>query len=147
MIIVDGTWVIFHCHSHVYIRNDSHQLHQCEYEFVNAKCDVGHTYCINSKLNNWYHFSFNYLLVYFQLKTNSFGNTDVSVVRMANNMYTIPAWRHQAITWANIDWSSVKSIDIYVRANSQEMPQPPIIKICLKITYLLFYQNFPGPMI
>ena len=32
--------------SHVYIRNDSHQINQCEYEFENANYDVGHTYDI-----------------------------------------------------------------------------------------------------
>ena len=56
------------------------------------------------------------------------------------------AWRHQAITWTNVDWSSVKSSDIHIRAISQEMPQPPITNICLKITYLKFHSNFPGPM-
>ena len=29
-------------------------------------------------------------------------------------------------------------------AISQEMPQPSIMKICLKITYLKFHLNFPG---
>ena len=74
--------------SHVYIRNDSHQ---CEYEFENANYDVGHTYGINWKRNNWYHFhfNFNYHLVYFKLKTNSVGITEVSAVPMANNMYFI----------------------------------------------------------
>ena len=40
---------------------------------------------------NWYHFHFyfNYHLMYFQLKTNSVGITEVSVVPMANNMYFI----------------------------------------------------------
>ena len=54
------------------------------------------------------------------------------------------AWRHQAITWTNVDWSSVKSSDIHVRAISQEMPQPSITKICLKITCLKFHSYFPG---
>ena len=43
---------------------------------------------------------------------------------------------HQAITWTNVDWSSVKSSDIHIRAISQEMPQPSVTKICLKITCL-----------
>ena len=54
------------------------------------------------------------------------------------------AWRHQAITWTNVDWSSVKSSDIHIRAISQEMPQPSDTKICLKITSLKFHSNFPG---
>ena len=44
----------------------------------------------------------------------------------------------------NVDWSSVDSSDIHIRAISQEMPQPPITKICLKITYLKFRSNVPG---
>ena len=38
----------------------------------------------------------------------------------------------------------MKSIDIHMRAISQEMPQPSITKISLKITYLKFHSNFPG---
>ena len=44
-------------------------------------------------------------------------------------------WRHQAITWTNIDWSSMKSSDIHIGAISQQMPQSSITKICLKITF------------
>ena len=47
-------------------------------------------------------------------------------------------WRHQAITWTNVDWSSVESSDIHIRAISQEMPQLSITKIHLKTTYLKF---------
>ena len=53
-------------------------------------------------------------------------------------------WRHQAITWTIVDWSSVKSSDIQIRAISQETPQPSITKIRLKITYLKFNSNLPG---
>ena len=48
-------------------------------------------------------------------------------------------------TRVNVDWSSVKSSDINIRAISQVMPQPWITKIRLKITYLKFYWNSPGP--
>ena len=48
------------------------------------------------------------------------------------------------ITWTNVDLSLVKSIDIHIRTNSQEMPQLSITKICLKITCLKFHSNFPG---
>ena len=51
---------------------------------------------------------------------------------------------HQAITWTNVDWSSVKSNDIHIRAISQQMPQPSITKFRLKITCLEFQSNFPG---
>ena len=54
------------------------------------------------------------------------------------------AWRHQAITWTNVDWSSMKSNDIHIRAISQEARQPSITKFRLKITYLKFHLNFPG---
>ena len=54
------------------------------------------------------------------------------------------AWRHQAITWTNVDWSLVKYSDLNIRALSQEMPQQSVIKIHLKITYLKFHSNFPG---
>ena len=56
----------------------------------------------------------------------------------------LDAWRHQAITWTNADFSSFKSSDIHIRAISQEMPQSSITKILLKITYLKFYWNSPG---
>ena len=52
------------------------------------------------------------------------------------------AWRHQAITRTNADWSSVKSSDIHIRAISQEMPQPSITKIHLKIISKILFQ-FP----
>ena len=38
----------------------------------------------------------------------------------------------------------MKSSDIPIRAISQEMPQPSVTKIRLKITYLNFHSNFPG---
>ena len=48
------------------------------------------------------------------------------------------ALRHQAITWTNVDWSSMKSSVINIREISQEMPQPSITAIHLKITYFKF---------
>ena len=48
-------------------------------------------------------------------------------------------WRHQAITWTNIDWSSVMLSDIHIRLISQDMPQPSVAKIRLKIMYLKFH--------
>ena len=38
----------------------------------------------------------------------------------------------------------MKSSDIHIRTISQEMPQPSITKICLKITCLKFHSNFAG---
>ena len=54
------------------------------------------------------------------------------------------AWQHPAIVWTNVDWSSVKSSDIHMRAISQEMPQSSITKTSLKITYMKFHSNFLG---
>ena len=53
------------------------------------------------------------------------------------------AWWHQAITWTNVDWSSVNSSAIHIWAILQEMPQPSITKIHLKITYLKFHSKIP----
>ena len=53
-------------------------------------------------------------------------------------------WRHQAITWTNVDLSSVRSSDIQLRAISQDIHQPSIIKISMKITYLKFHSNVQG---
>ena len=51
---------------------------------------------------------------------------------------------HQAITCTNVDLSSVRSSDIHLRANSQEITQPSIAEIIWKIKYLKFRLNFPG---
>ena len=64
--------------------------------------------------------------------------------RSGSTLAQVMAWRHQAITWTNVDWSSVKSSDIHIRAISQEMPQPSITKICLNFTCLKFHSNFQG---
>ena len=61
-----------------------------------------------------------------------------------STLVQIMTWRHQAITWNNVDWSSRKSGDSHIRAISQEMPQPSITKICLKTTCLKLHSNFPG---
>ena len=58
--------------------------------------------------------------------------------------YWLVAWRHQAITWANVDLSSVRASGIHLSANSQEIPQPPITEISLKIIYVKFQANLPG---
>ena len=48
------------------------------------------------------------------------------------------------ITWTNVELSSVKSMDIQLRAISQKIPQPSINKISLKSTYRKFDSNLPG---
>ena len=53
-------------------------------------------------------------------------------------------WRHQAITWTNVDLSTVRPSDIHLRASSQEIPRPSITDIIRKIKYLKFHSNFPG---
>ena len=54
------------------------------------------------------------------------------------------AWWHQAITWTDVDLSSVRPTDIHLRASSQEIHQPSITEIICKIKYLKFHSNFPG---
>ena len=49
-------------------------------------------------------------------------------------MRTAWAGRRQAITWINVDLSSVRSGGIHLRAISQEMHQLSIIEFNLKIT-------------
>ena len=53
------------------------------------------------------------------------------------------AWRHQAITWTNVDLSSLRSSDIHLRAVSHLIPLPPFTKIRLKIAYIRFHSNLP----
>ena len=54
------------------------------------------------------------------------------------------AWRHQAITWTNVDLSSVRSSGIHLMAVSWEIPQPPFTEVSLKMTYLKLNLNHPG---
>ena len=58
--------------------------------------------------------------------------------------YWLVAWRHQAITWTNVDLSSLWSSDVHLRAISLEISQPSATKINLKIIFLWFYWNLPG---
>ena len=54
------------------------------------------------------------------------------------------AWRHQAITWINVDLSSLRSCDVHLRTISLEISQPSVPKISLKIIFPGFYLNLPG---
>ena len=54
------------------------------------------------------------------------------------------SWRHKAITWINVDLSSVRSSGIHLRAISQEISQLPITEISLKIIYVKFHSNQRG---
>ena len=49
----------------------------------------------------------------------------------------------EVITWINVDLSSPRSSDNQLRAISQELPQPSVTKIYLKITHKN-HSNFPG---
>ena len=44
----------------------------------------------------------------------------------------------------NVNLSSVRSSDIYLRASSQDITQPSISEIIWKIKYLKFHSNFQG---
>ena len=52
--------------------------------------------------------------------------------------------RVMACCLTNVDWSSVKSSDLHIKAISLDMSQPSITEICLKIACLKLYSNFPG---
>ena len=54
------------------------------------------------------------------------------------------AWRHQAITWTNVDLQSVRSCGIHRRALSCEDLKIPISKTRLKITLLESHSDIPG---
>ena len=49
----------------------------------------------------------------------------------------------EAITWTNVDLSSVKSSDNPLAAISQEIPEPSVTKIRLKIDCLKSHSNLP----
>ena len=51
------------------------------------------------------------------------------------------AWRHQAITWTNVDLSSGRFCGIHLRAISWEIPQPSFTEFSLKITCLKLNWN------
>ena len=42
-------------------------------------------------------------------------------------------WQHQAITWTNVDWSSVKSCDIHIKTISEQMPNHQTLKTVSKL--------------
>ena len=52
--------------------------------------------------------------------------------------------QHQAITWTNVDLTSVRPSDINLRTISQCKLQPSITKINLKITDIKHNSNLPG---
>ena len=54
------------------------------------------------------------------------------------------ARRHQAITWTNVDLSSVRSCSIHRKALSWEDLKIAINKTRLKITFLESYSDLPG---
>ena len=70
-----------------------------------------------------------------------YGNTDLGQHWLR---YWLVAWWQQAITWTNVDLSSIRSSVIHLRAILQKISQPTMIKISLKITYLKFRSNLPG---
>ena len=65
-------------------------------------------------------------------------------VNIASGNGSIGAWRHQAITWTNVDFSSDKSHDIYLRPLSWEDLKILIYKTRLKIAHLKLNPDLPG---
>ena len=58
--------------------------------------------------------------------------------------YWLVAWRHQAITWTNVDLSSQRSRNVNLRAISLQISQPSVTKISLEMIFLGIYWNLPG---
>ena len=58
--------------------------------------------------------------------------------------YWLVAWRHQAITWTNVDLSSLRSHSIHLCALSLEDLKKPINKTRLKIAVLKWHPGLPG---
>ena len=56
----------------------------------------------------------------------------------------VVAWRHQAITWTNVDLSSVRSSYIHLMAISPKIHQSSMTKINMKITHLKCHYNLSG---
>ena len=66
---------------------------------------------------------------------------------MANHwchQVNIGAIRQQAITWTNVDLSSVRSCGIHLRVISQWMSKPLFCITCLKIMILKLLPHLPG---
>ena len=54
------------------------------------------------------------------------------------------AWRHQAITWTNVDLWSVRCFCIHLIGISQKILEIFIAQISLKFPNLMLYSNPPG---
>ena len=81
-------------------------------------------------------------LIYVHIKVTgwSIGNLKIKFQR---KKVLASEWQHQAMTWTNVDLSSVMSSEIHLQTISQEIPQSSIITISLNITYIIFHCNFP----
>ena len=69
--------------------------------------------------------------------------SDIDLGQHCLRYWIVACWL-QAITWTNVDLSSVRYCIIHLRAISQMIPQPSIMKISLTMTYLKFHLNLPG---
>ena len=54
------------------------------------------------------------------------------------------AWRHQAITWTNVDLSSEGFCGILLKTISQELLKISIQGMSLKNAFLKLFSNLPG---
>ena len=54
------------------------------------------------------------------------------------------AWRHEVITWTNVDFSQVRSGDILPKKTSENVIKPSFTEIILRFTYPTFDSNLPG---
>ena len=73
------------------------------------------------------------LFVYYALKSEMTPKRHIYIY-----IYIESSNRYLAIPWTNVDLTSVKSRDIYMRAISEVILQPLLTEISLNITYLKF---------
>ena len=65
-----------------------------------------------------------------------------------NDYVPVHPWQHQAITRTSVDWSSLRTNnEISLKAISQEIPQPSITKISLKIIIKNSFKSPRGPWV
>ena len=72
--------------------------------------------------------------------------TTYSVIRLGQHWFRqwLGAWQHQAIAWTNVDFSSVRSFGIHLRATSQARFKISIIDMSLKIINSKLQLHIPG---
>ena len=97
---------------------------------------AGRTNHLRTKISQWV-----------QLKCKCwFLNINKHVICYLTHCGLVTPYGDRDLTWTNVDLSSVRSSGIHLIAILQEMPQPSVTEIRLKINYLNFLFKSPrGP--